>query len=67
MLSRVSLGPGVSVHRAVVAIPACRGAALEDPGSADVSNPCAERTGSELSARPLTSAPTVKQEELENK
>lgn len=67
MLSRVSLGAGVNAHGAVVAIPACRGGALEDPGTAEASNPCVERTDSELSARPLSSAPKVRQEELENK
>lgn len=68
MLSRVSLvGPGVSVDGAVVAMTACRGVVLDDPGTAEVSSPSEERMESELSALPLTSAPTARQEELENK
>lgn len=40
---------------------------LDNPGTAEVSNPCAERPGSELSALQLISAPTASREELKAK
>lgn len=64
MLSRVSLeeGPGGNVP-----IPGCSEDVLDEPGTAEVSNPCIERMDTELSALPLTSTPTATQEELKNK
>lgn len=68
MLSSVSLGgPGGTVGGTAAPIPACSIAVLDDPGTAEVSRPWAERIDSELSALPLTSAPIARREELENK
>lgn len=68
MLSRVSLGcPWWTEGGSVVPVPACSIAFLDDPGTADVSRPCEERMGSELSALPLTSAPMASREELKTK
>jgi len=70
MLSRVSLGgPGRTAGGAAVADPTGGGGGgvRDDPGTTEASSPCPEPADSELSARPLTSAPVARREELEKR
>lgn len=68
MLSRVSFGgPWGTGISSVVSALSCSTAVLNDPGTSEGSSPCAERTGRELSALTLTSAPTATREELKTR